>query len=173
MNGIATRLQVGTAALAIAAATTMVPIAAQAAPEISAPTAPVTQVLDRVPEVVGLSSLPEISFFWFGAPNPNPAPPADGLLPDFPVLGGLSRFLDPVWAALGLNGKEFCLLGADVEFNLYGGVTVTASARAATGRPGSNADLIARPIGRSILRSWLSEIDSATLLDSRKCLLDS
>jgi hypothetical protein len=115
MNTIATKLQVGTAALAIAAATSLVPVAAQAAPEISMPTAPVVQMLDNVPAFTP---------FWFSTPNPDPAPRVTIFSPDFPVLGGLSRFLDPLWQVLGLAGKEFCLLGADIEFGLYGGFTV-------------------------------------------------
>lgn len=115
MTTIATRLQVGTAACAIAAATTLVPVAAQAAPEISAPTAPISSVVEHMKEV---------QFFWFSTPNPNPAPRLTVFSPDFPVLGGVSRFLDPLWAALGLNGKELCLLGADVEWGAYGGITI-------------------------------------------------
>jgi len=115
MNTIATKLQVGTAALAITAAATLVPAAAQAAPEISMPTAPVVQMLNNVPEFTP---------FWFSTPNPDPAPRLTIFSPDFPVLGGLSRFLDPLWAALGLNGKELCLLGADIEWGKYGGVTI-------------------------------------------------
>ena len=119
MNTIATRLQVGTAALAVAAAATMVPVAAHAAPAISVPTAPMTQVLDQ---------LPEFTPFWFSTPNPNPAPRVTIFNPNFPILGGVSRILDPVWAALGLKGKELCLLGADVEFGAYGGVTIRLGA---------------------------------------------
>lgn len=115
MTTIATKLQVGTAALAITAATTLVPVAAQAAPEISMPTAPVAQLIDN---------MPEFTPFWFSTPNPDPAPRVTVFNPSFPVLGGLSRFLDPVWALLGLNGKELCLLGADVEWGAYGGFTV-------------------------------------------------
>jgi hypothetical protein len=119
MNTIATRLQVGTAAFAIAAATTLVPVAAQAAPEISAPTAPITQVL---------GNMPEFTPFWFSTPNPDPAPRLTIFSPAFPVLGGISRILDPVWAALGLNGKELCILGADIQWGAYGGFTIRLGA---------------------------------------------
>src|SRR5690349_12737275 len=112
MTTIATRLQVGTAALAITAAATLVPAAAQAAPAISVPTAPVVQMLDNIPAFTP---------FWFSTPNPNPAPRVTVFNDQFPVLGGLSRFLDPVWALLGLSGKEFCLLGADIQWGAYGG----------------------------------------------------
>jgi hypothetical protein len=121
MATIATKLQTGTAALAIIAAATLVP-AAQAAPYISAPTAPVTQVLQELN--LGPAALPEINFFWFSTPNPNPAPRVTIFNPAFPILGPISRILDPVWALLGLRGKELCLLGADIEFGAYGGFTV-------------------------------------------------
>jgi hypothetical protein len=124
MNTIATRLQVGTAALAVAAAATLVPVAAQAAPEISMPTAPVTQVIDRMASGVGVGSLPEFSFFFFGN-TPATQPPGVTLFsPGFPVLGGVSQILNPIWAALGLRGKELCLGGASIQFGSYGGFSV-------------------------------------------------
>lgn len=119
MNTIATKLQVGTAAFAIAAATSLVPVAAQAAPELSAPTAPIAQVL---------GDLPEFTPFWFSTPNPNPAPRVTIFSPAFPILGGVSRILDPLWRALGLNGKELCLLGADIQWGAYGGFTIRLGA---------------------------------------------
>ena len=126
MNTIATRLKVGTAAIAVAAAATLVPVAAQAAPEISAPTAPITQVIDRVASSVGVgaASIPEFSFFFFG-PTPASQPPGITLFsPSFPLLGPLSRILDPLWAVLGLNGKELCLGGASIQFGAYGGFSI-------------------------------------------------
>jgi len=124
MNTIATRLQVGTAALAVAAAATLVPVAAQAAPEISAPTAPITQVIDRAASGMGIGSIPEFSFFFFGA-TPATQPPGVTLFsPGFPILGGVSRILDPIWAALGLRGKELCLGGASIQFGSYGGFSI-------------------------------------------------
>jgi len=124
MNTIATRLQVGTAALAVAAAATLVPVAAQAAPVISAPTAPVTQVIDKMATGVGIGSIPDVSFFFFGA-TPASQPPGITLFsPNFPLLGQVSRILDPLWSALGLNGKELCLLGAQIQWGAYGGFSI-------------------------------------------------
>jgi len=71
-----------------------------------------------------LNNVPEFTPFWFSTPNPNPAPRLTVFSPAFPVLGGLSRFLDPVWALLGLNGKELCFLGADIQWGAYGGFTI-------------------------------------------------
>jgi hypothetical protein len=124
MNTIATKLQVGTAALAVAAAATLVPVAAQAAPEISMPTAPITQVIDRVASGTGISSIPDVSFFFFG-PTPSSQPPGITLFsPNFPLLGPASRLLDPLWSALGLRGKEICLLGGSILFGAYGGFSI-------------------------------------------------
>ena len=124
MNTIATKLQVGTAALAVAAAATLVPVAAQAAPEITAPTAPVTQVIDRMASGVGIGSIPEFSFFFFGD-TPATQPPGVTIFgPAFPLLGPVSQLLNPIWAALGLNGKELCLGGLSVQFGAYGGFSI-------------------------------------------------
>ncbi|MFG1931578.1 hypothetical protein ACGFK1_13110 [Mycobacterium sp. NPDC048908] len=124
MNTIATKLQVGTAALAVAAAATLVPVAAQAAPEISAPTAPITQVIDRAVEGTGIASIPEFSFFFFG-PTPSSQPPGITLFsPGFPILGPVSQILNPLWRVLGLNGKELCLGGASIQWGSYGGFSV-------------------------------------------------
>lgn len=109
MTTIATRLQVGTAACAVAAAASLVPVAAQAAPEISVPTAPVSSVLEQVKE---------FNFFWFGAPNPNPPPRITLLSLDVPII-------DPIFGALGLLGKEICLGGVGIRFGGYGGLTVS------------------------------------------------
>jgi hypothetical protein len=117
MNTIATRLQVGAAAVAVATAATLVPVAAQAAPEIAAPTAPVTQVIDRM--ATGVGSLPEFQFFWFGTPNPNP--PAHITLINNLTLPIISTVL----VGLGLGNKEICLGGASVKIGSYGGISVS------------------------------------------------
>jgi hypothetical protein len=124
MNTIATRLKVGTAAIAVAAAATLVPVAAQAAPELSAPTAPITQVIDRVASSVDIGSIPEFSFFFFGA-TPAVQPPGVTIFsPAFPILGPVSQLLNPIWAALGLNGKTLCFGGLSLQFGAYGGFSV-------------------------------------------------
>ena len=124
MNTIATRLKVGTAAVAVAAAATLVPVAAQAAPEISAPIAPITQVIDRAVEGVGIGSIPDFSFFFFG-PTPATQPPGITLFsPGFPILGPISQILNPLWNVLGLPGKTLCLLGGSIQWGAYGGFSI-------------------------------------------------
>jgi hypothetical protein len=118
MDGIATRFQVGTAAIAVAAAATLVPAAAHAAPSISMPTAPITQVIDRVPAVVGAGHIADFQFFWFG--NSNPHPPASITLINNLTLPIISTLI----SALGLDNKEICVGGAAVKFGSYGGITV-------------------------------------------------
>jgi hypothetical protein len=66
---LATKFQVGVAACAVAAATTLVPVAALAAPSISVPTAPVTQVLHEL--TLGPAVLPAAPWWLFNNPNPD------------------------------------------------------------------------------------------------------
>ena len=120
MNVIATRLQAGTAAVAVAAAATLVPAAAQAAPNISLPTAPIIQVIDRVPEAVGIGSLPDFSFFYFG--------PATTAVPGKPRITLFSLtvpILSPILAALGLSNKQLCIGGLSVKIGAYGRVSLS------------------------------------------------
>src|ERR1700682_874994 len=115
MTEIATRLQVGIAASAMAVAATLVPMAAQAAPNISMPTAPVTQVLHDL-SLVGPGALPQYSWFYYGAqPNPgNTVPPGAVTLwsVDVPVT---------FWAAIGVPiNKEICFAGLGFRIDAYG-----------------------------------------------------
>jgi hypothetical protein len=120
MNTIATRFQVGTAAVAVAAAATLMPVAAQAAPVISAPTAPVTQVLDRMSQGVGIGSIPEFSFFYFGTPSP--AVPAQPRLTLFSLKVPI---LTPILGLLGLLNRQLCIGGLSVKINGYGRITAS------------------------------------------------
>jgi len=137
MNTIATRLQVGTAAIAVAAATTLVPVAAQAAPDLSMPTAPMTQVLDRLSE--GPMTLGEVNWWWFlgdGSSGPSASsaattipsgiPPGITLLHiDIPILTPL--VIRPILGALGLLGKSFCFGIGGISFEAYtGAINITA-----------------------------------------------
>jgi hypothetical protein len=132
MNAIATRLQglqVTTAAVAVAAAATMVPVAAQAAPEISLPTAPITQVLDNLAlapsegTTVPCNSI----FFCFGAvgfaENPNLVV---AFTLGFPILGPI--LIQPLLNAIGLANRSICLGGFGVSNHApYGHITLSLS----------------------------------------------
>ena len=138
MNTIATKLQVGTAAFAVAAATTLVPVAAQAAPNLSAPTAPMTQVLDRLSE--GPMTLGEVNWWWFlgdqgsssssavstSSVDTSGIPPGITLLHiDIPILTPF--VIRPILGALGLLGKSFCFGIGGISFEAYtGAINVTA-----------------------------------------------
>lgn len=124
MNTIATKFQVGTAALAVAASASLMPVAAQAAPAIEMPTAPAfTQVLDTVPEVN----------WWFFLPNLGSSAIDDSGIPqgvtllhiDVPILTPM--LLRPIFGALGLLNKQLlCLPGlAGISINAYGAVNVS------------------------------------------------
>jgi hypothetical protein len=116
MATIATKLQTGTAALAIAAAATLVPIA-QAAPSVSVPTAPVTQVLHELN--LGPAALSEVTFWWLGNTNPNPNPNRLSLpFIQVPILSQILVFV-------GLANTEFCLGGPGVRIDQYGGISVS------------------------------------------------
>jgi hypothetical protein len=131
MNTIAMKLQTGTAALAIAAAATLIPVSAQAAPQISVPTAPVTQVLDRLSE--GPAALADVNW-WFFLPNFGSTSSNSSAIPqgltllhiDVPILTPM--LIRPLLGALGLLNKQIlCLPGlAGVHTNAYGAINVTA-----------------------------------------------
>ncbi len=131
MNTIATRLQVTTAAVAVAAAATLMPVAAEAAPQISAPTAPITQVLSEMP--LGPATIGDFSFFFFG---PTPAPgsstplgtraiPIGSFTLNFPIIGPL--ILAPIFHLFGIAGKTLCFAGLGISFGSYGSITGSAS----------------------------------------------
>jgi hypothetical protein len=117
MATIATKFQTGTAALAIAAAATLIPVAAQAAPSMSAPTAPVTQVLHELN--LGPAFVPEVTLWWLGNTNPNPNP--NRLSLPFIQVPILSQIL----VAVGLANTELCLGGPGVRIGQYGGISVS------------------------------------------------
>jgi hypothetical protein len=99
------------------------PVAAQAAPAIEMPTAPVTQVLNNVPDVN----------WWFFLPGAGPASGIDSSIPqgvtllhiDIPILTPM--LLRPLFGALGiLNTQLLCLGGlAGVSINSYGAINVS------------------------------------------------
>lgn len=116
MNTIAMKLQTGTAALAIAAAASLIPVSAQAAPAIEVPTAPVTQVLDGLSEVNWWFFIPPGGVNTVDTSNFNQG--VTLLHIDVPILTPL--LLKPIFAATGLLGLNLCLGGlAGVKINAY------------------------------------------------------
>jgi len=134
MTNFATKLQTGTAACAIAAATVLVPLpTAHAAPAVAPPTAPMTQVLGNLPQVdfwwlFGGNPdpgpvTPSTSSFLIGAQNPNP--PLRNTFLSFQPLTLLPGFIRPFFGWFeGLN-FEICVAGISARIGPYG--TVSAS----------------------------------------------
>jgi hypothetical protein len=99
------------------------PVAAQAAPAIEMPTAPVTQVLNNVPDVNWWFFLPN---FGSTTSNSDAIPPGLTLLHiDVPILTPM--LIRPLLGALGLLNKQILCLGglAGVHTNAYGAINVT------------------------------------------------
>jgi hypothetical protein len=108
---IATKFQVGVAACAVAAATTLVPVAAQAAPSISVPTAPVTQVLHEL--TLGPAALPAAPVCVVGVPS-------CGSKPRIVLLSFKSPILTAIAGLFGLLGTKFCVFGVCLKIGHYG-----------------------------------------------------
>ncbi|MCU1698699.1 MAG: hypothetical protein JWR34_4762 [Mycobacterium sp.] len=134
MTNFAKKLQIGTAGCAIAAATALVQLpTAQAAPAVAPPAAPVTHVLDN---------LPQVDFWWLFSNNPdpgpaapstsslligpqNPNPPLRTTFLSFQPLTLLPGFIQPFFGWFqGLN-FEVCVAGVSARVGPYG--TVSAS----------------------------------------------
>jgi hypothetical protein len=134
MTNFATKLKIGSAACAIAAATALVTLpTAEAAPIVAPPAAPVTQVLDN---------LPQVDFWWLFGNNPdpgtgtpstsslligpqNPTPPLRTTFLSFQPLTLLPSFIQPFFGWFqGLN-FEVCVAGISARVGPYG--TVSAS----------------------------------------------
>jgi hypothetical protein len=125
MNAIATKLQVGIAACAVAAAATLMPVAAHAAPSISMPTAPVTQVLHELNlgpmTLPNLSTIPEFNWFYFGVPvHPGPK--------HLTLLSFTIPILTPILGFFGLLNKELCIGGATIKIGAYGRISISLGA---------------------------------------------
>ncbi|MDR3662951.1 MAG: hypothetical protein P4L86_21625 [Mycobacterium sp.] len=123
------KLQVGMAACAIAAAATLTPTIAHAAP---IPLAPITHVLDNT--IAGrLDFVPQDltwwlqndPWWWFG-PGTNPTPPAPILVGTFTPLSIIPGFLQPLWKQLTANiNFSSCFFGLGAKIGPYGTITVS------------------------------------------------
>jgi hypothetical protein len=135
MTNFATKLQIGTAACAIAAASALGTLpTAQAAPVVAPPTAPVTQLM---------GDLPQVDFWWLfgsGSPDPgsgtpstssfligaqNPTPPLRKTFLTFQPLTLLPSFIQPFFGWFNSLNFEVCVAGVSARVGPYG--TVSAS----------------------------------------------
>jgi hypothetical protein len=105
------------AACAVAAAVSLVPAAAQAAPSISMPTAPVTQVLHELN--LGPASIADTSWFILFGPINHHSPKPHFDLPSFQV-----PILSQILVFLHLNNTELCLGGPSIKIGPYGGISI-------------------------------------------------
>lgn len=146
MHRVATKVQVGTAACAIAAAATLVPMpAAQAQPAAPLPQAigssagtgspPVSSDCEPAdsPDCASalaasssltassLQSIIQNRFWWFGTPNPNP-PPRTTVFQFYP-LALVPSFLRPLFGWFEAINFEACILGFTLRIGPYGTVS--------------------------------------------------
>lgn len=141
-SSMSTKMQVGTAAVAVAAAATLAPaVIAQAQP---GSVTPIPQALgaaaddslwflDNNPQAAAaavspaalppaITSIFQNRLIWFGTPNPTPPPGAT--IFEFTPLPLIPGFLRPLysWFTQNLN-FEACVLGATVKIGPYGTVS--------------------------------------------------
>jgi hypothetical protein len=146
MHRVATKVQVGTAACAIAVAATLVPLpTAQAQPAAPLPQAIGSSAGTGSPAVspdcepegspdclaaASLAILPDSilqnpifqnPLWWFGAPNPNP--PAQTTVFEFFPLALIPGFLRPLFGWFENINFEACILGLTLRIGPYGTVS--------------------------------------------------
>jgi hypothetical protein len=130
MEKIATKLKVGTATFALAAATTLVsPPAAQAAPVAPAPTAIGSGLcLFGVGDdcEVGTTFLPGSNLFYLGARDTTPPPRVDFLTFNPAIPLSLIPVLGPIVAGwFATLNFEVCVGGLSARVGPYGRVTAS------------------------------------------------
>lgn len=146
MHKVATKVQVGTAACAIAVAATLAPLpTAQADPVAPLPQAigssagtgspPVSVDCEPVDSpdcasalaassslsATSIQSILQNRFWWFGTPNPSP-PPQTTVFEFFP-LALVPGFLRPLFGWFEAINFEACILGLTLRIGPYGTVS--------------------------------------------------
>ena len=127
----ATKLQIGTAACALAAVVALPAVAAQAAPAAPVITAPITQILHGGPSLSPANLAQDVRW-WFSNPGPaNPAAAAVAAAPptiifEFEPLAYIPAiFQERIGAILNKINIETCAFGLGTKIGPYGKVTVT------------------------------------------------
>lgn len=135
MNGVITKFQTGVAAVALAAAVTVIPATtAQAAPELTVPAAPVTQMLDFAPlqvqpiELNDPRSWFQNSLWWFGSANPNP-PANERVWFSFNPFALIPTMLRPFFGWMANLNFQACFSGLSAKIGPYGSFTVSVGSR--------------------------------------------
>jgi hypothetical protein len=127
MAQFATKVRAGFAACAIAVVASIASVPnAQAAPVEAAPAAPVVHVLGAG-TILGPSDIPVTTWWWFGAPNPNP-PPRTTIFTVNPLalIPGMIRPFFGWFAALNF---EVCFAGISAKIGPYGTVSASVGRR--------------------------------------------
>lgn len=150
MTTTTAKIQIGTAAVALAAAATLAPVVAQAAP--TAPLAPSLTSFSKalgsaagaavcdptegadctlVSSVAGNAQASQIGdwiqpifqnqLWWFGKPNPNP--PAQTVVYTFEILSLIPDWMQTLRNIVSAIDYEGCILGATMTIGPYGTVT--------------------------------------------------
>jgi hypothetical protein len=132
-NG-ATKLQVGTAACAVATALALPAVAAQADPAAPVITAPITQILHGGASLSPANLAQDINWWW--ASNPGSANPAAAaavaaaaaptIIFEFEPLAYIpAMYQDYIGRALNMINLETCVSGLGTKIGPYGKVTVS------------------------------------------------
>jgi hypothetical protein len=120
LSNVATRFQVGTATLAIAATTVITPaVIAQAAPELI-PTAPaVSQIFSESPMTIfGSAGIAEADWIYFGPAKPNG--PTKTNVFTFSPLALIPGFLQPLFGWFKNINFQACVFGITLQLGPYG-----------------------------------------------------
>ena len=129
-NG-ATKLQIGTAACALAAVVALPAVAAQAEPAAPVITAPITQILGGGPSLSPANLALDTKWWWS---NPGPATPAAAaavaaaptVIFEFEPLAYIPAvFQERIGRILNKVNLENCVFGLGTKIGPYGKVTVT------------------------------------------------
>lgn len=125
-----TKLQIGTAVCAVAAAAALPTVAAQAEPAAPTITAPITQILAD-PSLSPANLAQDFNWWWFtnpGSSNPAAAPTAapPTVIFEFEPLLFVPALLRPIVGPI-LNSVRFelCVFGIGTKIGPYGKITVS------------------------------------------------
>jgi len=136
MSAVATRftkLQIGAAATAMAAAAVLTPAAvAQARPDL-VPSSPVSHIFDTGPSLGPIQLSQDVPWWWLGSgPNPNTPSALIAIQPSLPgttilafqPLSLLPGFIQPLFGWFNSINLGICVAGLGVSVGPYGTVSV-------------------------------------------------
>ncbi len=123
LSNAGTRLQVGTAACAVAAAAVLTPaVAAQADLTLPAPTAPALSEIAAAPVLTSVGIAQQGSWIWFG-PTKDDGPTYNPVVEFFP-LALVPNFLEPFFSWFANINFTACFFGLNARIGPYGSLSV-------------------------------------------------